>query len=156
MLNQSEELRSWIQRRRVDYNGYPRPDDQQLISAKELRAKLKELGFDPACADEVLRGEDKIAAHALLAALAERRWTPVSRGETKVKSSNKAKVNCREWLTAEMRASPTTRTRGKEDLLREALDKFPGLTVRSFELAWGAARESAGAENWSKAGRPRK
>ena len=62
-----------------------------------------------------------------------------------------AQTECRRWLSNEMRASPD-RPRPKSQVLAEAKKRFPNLSKRSFERAWGEAISETGAEKWSKTG----
>ena len=61
-------------------------------------------------------------------------------------------TECKRWLSSEMRASPD-RPRPKSQVLAEAKKRFPNLSKRGFNRAWGDAINETGAEKWSKAGR---
>ena len=61
-------------------------------------------------------------------------------------------TECKRWLSSEMRASPD-RPRPKSQVLAEAKKRFPNLSKRGFDRAWGDAISETGAEKWSKAGR---
>jgi hypothetical protein len=143
---------SWLRRRRLDLNGYPLADDQQWVPAAELKAKLRGLGLDAGSADAFLQGHDRILASGLLAATAAG-WRPaLAQHENAAKSSNRAKAACIDWLLAEMRLSPTERTKPKDEYWKIAKGKFPGLSERSFQAAWATAIKGAAAESWSKPG----
>jgi hypothetical protein len=68
----------------------------------------------------------------------------------------KAKANCRAWLVEVMRKSPQERTSTQRVLLSEARTKFPGLSERSFLIAFREAAEDAEAYAWLKGGAPKK
>ena len=67
-----------------------------------------------------------------------------------------AESACRKWLQKIMRASPRLRTRSYDDLLKEAREKFPGLSDRAFGRARIAAAQAEAASVWVKGGAPRK
>jgi hypothetical protein len=62
-----------------------------------------------------------------------------------------AQTECRRWLASEMRAS-LDRPRPKSQVFAEAKKRFPKLSKRGFDRAWGDAIGETGAEKWSKAG----
>jgi hypothetical protein len=67
-----------------------------------------------------------------------------------------AEGRCREYLIAEMNGSPDRAPKSKSDLLAVCQARFPGLSKRGFERAWGNAVTQTGAVGWRKAGRRRK
>jgi hypothetical protein len=67
----------------------------------------------------------------------------------------KSQVDCRRWLVTIMRESPRVRPKPKLEYQKEAMRKFPALSVRQFQRAWDAAIEEATATGWCKAGRPK-
>jgi hypothetical protein len=62
-----------------------------------------------------------------------------------------AQTECRRWLSHEMRASPD-RPQAKSKVLAEAKKRFPKLSKRGFDRAWGDAISETGAQKWSKSG----
>jgi hypothetical protein len=62
-----------------------------------------------------------------------------------------AQVECRRWLSNEMRASPD-RPRAKSQVWTDARKRFPKLSKRGFDRAWADAISETGAQKWSKAG----
>ena len=62
-----------------------------------------------------------------------------------------AQNECRGWLEGLMRDGP--REKAKPAYWAECRDRFPGLSVRSFEFAWKQAIANTGKVEWSKPGR---
>jgi hypothetical protein len=69
------------------------------------------------------------------------------------KATAAAENRCFRWLIEEMRKSPDSSPKSREDFLVEAKTKFRGLSDRAFERAWKNAINQTGAEAWSKPGR---
>ncbi|MGE0038762.1 MAG: hypothetical protein AB7S93_24420 [Xanthobacteraceae bacterium] len=67
-----------------------------------------------------------------------------------------AEMRCQAHLVAEMRRARDRAPKPKGDFLADCQARFPGLSERAFERAWGGAVRETGAVNWSKGGRPRK
>jgi len=67
-----------------------------------------------------------------------------------------AEARCREYLITEMNGSPDRAPKPKSDFLAVCQARFPGLSTRGFERAWGNAVTQTGAVGWRKAGRRRK
>jgi hypothetical protein len=63
-----------------------------------------------------------------------------------------SQMQCKRWLFSEMSAAPD-RPRAKKEVLAEAKMRFPKLSERGFNRAWGDAISETGAQKWSKAGR---
>jgi hypothetical protein len=80
---------------------------------------------------------------------------PSRAAERRVRLTSKAADDCRKWLIGLMRTSPNMKPLSKAEYRRQAMDKFPELSIRSFEVAWKNACETTGA-NWNAAGRPKK
>jgi hypothetical protein len=71
-------------------------------------------------------------------------------------SSSKATFDCRKWLVDQMRASPERRPKSKGCFRQEAMQRFPGLSKRQFDVVWLQAVEIANTPKWSRAGAPKK
>jgi hypothetical protein len=67
----------------------------------------------------------------------------------------KAEHNCARWLAQQMAQSPTKRPKSRAAFWTDAKRQFRGLAKRQFDRAWDKAVAETGAENWSKAGRPK-
>jgi hypothetical protein len=72
------------------------------------------------------------------------------------KPTIRAQKDCVRWLQSLMETSPNRRLREKSDFFLEARARYPGLSERAFGRAWSIAARAAGAEAWTKGGRPRK
>lgn len=70
-------------------------------------------------------------------------------------SSSKAASECEQWLMRMMRTTPMTERHTKTQYKIQAMEKFKGLSARSFDRAWGNACKAIEA-GWDAAGRPRK
>lgn len=70
--------------------------------------------------------------------------------------SRKDRQGCFEWLCTLMQSSPDQRTRSKGQLLKEAQERWPGLSKHAFEELRRKAIEKTGALAWEYAGAPRK
>jgi hypothetical protein len=67
-----------------------------------------------------------------------------------------AKTACKEWLAAEMRASPDNKPRSKAAYFEEARARWgQRISKEAFDGAWATALDETGAK-WGKPGRPRK
>jgi hypothetical protein len=62
---------------------------------------------------------------------------------------------CLRWLADQMRASPVSSPKPKDNIRNEACQRYPGLGRRQFERAWNGALAETGASGWRKAGRPK-
>ena len=62
-----------------------------------------------------------------------------------------AERDCRGWLEGLMRNGP--KEKAKEEYRTEALNRFSGLSIRSFESAWKQAITNTGKVEWSRPGR---
>jgi hypothetical protein len=71
------------------------------------------------------------------------------------KRSAAAETRCQEHLVTEMMRSPDRAPKSKPDFFGDCQARFPGLSERGFERAWGDAIKRTGV-GWSKAGRRRK
>jgi hypothetical protein len=60
---------------------------------------------------------------------------------------------CFGWLVELMRASPSGKTKSRNQFMAEAERLFPKLRKRQFLRAWDKAIAETGAESWSKSGR---
>lgn len=86
----------------------------------------------------------------------EQRKVLVGTDSTEVTTKALALKECTTWLVGIMRLSPNKRSRTKSDLWAEAHIKWGGrLSERGFNKAFASAAETAGAENWQQAGRPK-
>jgi hypothetical protein len=63
--------------------------------------------------------------------------------------------NCEKWLVEQMRHSPHSSPRPRNDFLAEAKNLFPTLANRQFDRAWGKAISETGAD-WSRPGKRKK
>jgi hypothetical protein len=70
-------------------------------------------------------------------------------------STASAQTDCQKWLESHMRRSPV-RTKSKEAFRTQAMEVFPKLSRRGFDMAWQNAIAATGAHGWASAGRPRK
>lgn len=68
-------------------------------------------------------------------------------------SSARDEVHCKKWLIAEVAAAPTVQPKTKEVYFSEARRKWPAISERAFERAWGESTSQN--ENWGKGGRPK-
>jgi hypothetical protein len=68
-------------------------------------------------------------------------------------STIKGKTDCKNWLRAQMAASPERKRKPKRDYLREAKELF-AVSKQSFNRAWAEAQNETGSV-WSKPGRPK-
>lgn len=66
-----------------------------------------------------------------------------------------AKIECRRWLSEEIKSSPESRPNPKSYYQQVALKRFKRLTARQFLAAWNEEISLLGAAGWSKAGRPK-
>src|SRR5262249_48971321 len=67
----------------------------------------------------------------------------------------KAEQDCYRWLLAQMQATPKSRPKSQSKFWEEAEQMFRPISHRQFVRAWGNAISESGAQNWSKAGRPK-
>ena len=61
----------------------------------------------------------------------------------------------REWLEAEMNASPSRNPKGTKSAWKDEAQRRFNVTGRGFDTAWKLAIQSSGAKAWSRAGRRR-
>jgi hypothetical protein len=78
-------------------------------------------------------------------------WAKPKRIETKASSAKQ----CAAWLEAEMAASPKDPKKLRPEWLKEAIERWPDLSVRVFDRLWSASIQKTGASAWSAPG-PRK
>lgn len=79
-----------------------------------------------------------------------------SNAKIRARISEKSKKECYAWLCDLMRASPNRRTFSKDQLLKEAQERWPGLSKNALEELRRRAIEETGASEWGFAGAPRK
>jgi len=78
-------------------------------------------------------------------------WAKPKRIETKASSAKQ----CEAWLEAEMAACPKDPKKLRPEWLKEAIERWPDLSVRVFDRLWSASIQKTGASAWSAPG-PRK
>jgi hypothetical protein len=79
-----------------------------------------------------------------------------SKAERRAAATSGGTAACKEWLLAEMAASPDRKPKPKEAYRTEAQARWgTRVSKEAFERAWAVALGETGA-NWGKAGRPRK
>jgi hypothetical protein len=67
-----------------------------------------------------------------------------------------AETRCQAYLVAEMGRSTDRQPKPKRNFLADCQVRFPDLSERAFERAWGNAKTLAGGAGWGRPGRPSK